>query len=259
MMSLLAEERKKRIIEIVNNEGQVKVNGLAKIFNVSTETIRRHLEELESEQKIKKVHGGAVRVEEDSNELSMFKRRILHIDQKIIIGLKAASFVEDGEVIFIDEGSTTLQMASSIKRKKDVTVITNSFPFAAKLMEYEEDEHPFKGEMIFLGGHVKGDHFRTSGSLAERMANELFVDKAFISIDGLDQHAGITSYDLDKCMLSNIFMANAKQTYILSDSSKIGNIANYKIQDLSEVDYIITNVPNVKDFGIDDSKWIQAD
>ncbi|MDT2048573.1 DeoR/GlpR family DNA-binding transcription regulator [Bacillus sp. 1780r2a1] len=256
-MSLLAEERKKRIIELINNEGQVKVNELAKRFHVSAETIRRHLEELENENKIKKVHGGAVRIEEGLSELSMFKRRILHIDKKMIIGLKAASLVEDGDVIFIDEGSTTLQMANSIKVKSNVTVITNSFPFAVQLMEQEGDKSGFKGKVIFLGGYVKGNHFRTAGSLAEKMAKEFFVDKAFISVDGIDEHAGVTSYDLDKCLLSSIFINNSKQSYVLSDSSKIGRIATYKIQDLEEVDYIITDMTN-EGLGIEKSKWIKA-
>lgn len=256
-MSLLAEERKKRIFEIVDHLGQVKVNDLAKDFNVSTETIRRHLEELENENKVKKVHGGAVKVESPPNELSMFEREILNIDKKIIIGQKAASIVKDEEVIFVDEGSTTLQMASILKDKKDITVITNSFPLAVKLMGYEEQKL-FKGEIIFLGGHVRGNHFRTSGSLAETMAKEFFVDKAFIAIDGIEESAGITSYDLDKCMLSRIFIANSKQSYILSDSTKIGVRANYKIERLSEIDFIITDVPKPDHMGINEAKWIQG-
>ncbi|MDQ0271372.1 DeoR/GlpR family DNA-binding transcription regulator [Cytobacillus purgationiresistens] len=256
-MSVLAEERKKRIVELVDHQGQVKVNELAKDFNVSTETIRRHLEELEGEKKIKKVYGGAVRIDTMPNELSMFEREILNIDKKRIIGKKAALIIEKGDVIFIDEGSTTLQMASSLKNIEGLTVITNSFPLVVKLMGYEEQKG-FMGEIIFLGGNVRSNHFRTSGSLAERMAKEFFVDKAFVAIDGIDPDAGITSYDLDKCMLSKIFISNSKQSYILSDSTKIGVRANYKIETLSEIDFIISDVRKPEVMPIADYKWIQG-
>ncbi|MCM3321253.1 DeoR/GlpR family DNA-binding transcription regulator [Cytobacillus kochii] len=256
-MSLLAEERKKKIMSLIQEFGQVKVNQLAKEFHVSTETIRRYLEELSNEYKIKKVHGGAVKVEPVNNELSMFEREILHIEEKKLIGKKAATLVEDGDVLFIDEGSTTMQMADGLLMKEGITVITNSFPIAIKLMEREE-LRSFTGELIFLGGHVRNDHFRTTGSLAEKMAKEFYVDKAFIAIDGVANQAGFTSYDLDKCLLSQVFISQSKKSYVLSDDSKVDKVANYKIASLEEVNYFITNIDYSHTVALTKEQWIQS-
>ncbi|KAB7709198.1 DUF977 family protein [Bacillus aerolatus] len=256
-MSLLAEERKKRIIGLIENQGQVKVNDLAKKFDVSTETVRRYLEELENEKKLKKVYGGAVKMESETTEPSMFEREILRIEEKKRIGRKAASFIKEGEVIFIDEGSTTLQMVLSLKDLSDVTVITNSFPLAAILMDYE-NKQLFKGEIIFLGGHIRSKHFRASGSLAERMAKEFYVNKAFIAIDGIHPESGITSFDLEKCLLSKIYINNANETFVLADHSKLGVKANYKIESLKRITCLVSDVPMPKDWEVRDVSWIDC-
>lgn len=256
-MSLLSEERKVKIIELVEDEGKVKVNRLAKDFNVSTETIRRDLEELETKKKLKKVYGGAVKVKYQLNELSMFEREILNIEEKKRIGMRAASFINDGEIIFIDEGSTTLQMIPSLKNVSDVTIITNSFPLTIKLMEYDSKQQ-FKGNIIFLGGHINSKHFRSSGSLTEKMAKEFYVDKAFIAIDGIHPDSGITSFDLDKSLLSKIFISNARETFALVDHSKLGVKANYQIELLKHIDYIVSDVPIPENISIPKAKWIQS-
>lgn len=256
-MSLLAEERKKRIVDLIEDHGQVKVNDLAKEFNVSMETVRRYLEELEYEKKLKKVYGGAVKVESSIIEPSMFEREIVRIEEKKRISMKAASLIKEGEVIFIDEGSTTLQMVSSLKDLSDVTVITNSFPVTTMLMDYA-NKQLFKGEIIFLGGYVRSKHFRSSGSLAENMAKEFYVDKAFIAIDGVHPVSGITSFDLEKCLLSKIFINNANETIVLVDHSKIDVKANYKIESLKLIDYILSDTPMPQNWGVLDVKWVEC-
>lgn len=256
-MSLLAEERKKRIIELIEQQGKVRVNDLANDFDVSTETVRRYLEELENEKKLKKVYGGAVKVEPETAEPSMFEREILRIDEKKQIAIKAASFIEEGDVIFVDEGSTTLQMVPTFMDISDVTIITNSFPFAARLMA-QGNKQLFKGELIFLGGNVRSKHFRASGSLAEKMAKEFYANKAFISVDGIHLESGITSYDLEKCMLSKIFIKNADKTFVLVDHSKLGVKANYKIESLKRIDCILSDASMQEGWNELEEKWIEC-
>jgi DeoR family transcriptional regulator, fructose operon transcriptional repressor len=256
-MSLLAEERKQRIIEMIEQQGKVKVNDLASDFDVSTETIRRYLEELDNEKRLKKVYGGAVKVKSETAEPSMFEREILRIDEKRQIAQKAASFIEEGDVIFVDEGSTTLQMVPSLMEVSDVIIITNSFPFAAKLMAHE-NKRLFKGEIIFLGGYVRSKHFRASGSLTDKMAKEFYVNKAFISIDGIHPESGITSYDLEKCMLSKTLIKNADKTFVLVDHSKLGVKANYKIEALKRIDFILSDVSIPEGWGELEEKWIEC-
>jgi len=256
-MSLLAEQRKKRIMEFIEDQGQVKVNDLAKDFDVSTETIRRYLEELESDKKLKKVYGGAVKIESEIIEPSMLEREVLRIDEKKRIANKSISFLEEGDVIFIDEGSTTLQMIPSIIEVSNITIITSFFPIVAKLMAYQ-NKQLFDGDIIFLGGNVRSKHFRASGSLAENAAKEFYVDKAFLSIDGIHKDSGITSFDLEKCLLSKIFIENSNETFILADHSKINRKANYKISSFQSFDYILSDASIPEDWSILNAKWIKC-
>ncbi|WP_042352665.1 DeoR/GlpR family DNA-binding transcription regulator [Bacillus massiliigorillae] len=256
-MSVLAEERKRIIIEMIARKGKVKVNDLAQNFEVSTETIRRYLEDLESENKLKKVYGGAIKVKVDE-EPPMFERNILRIEEKKRIGTKAVSFIQKDDIIFIDEGSTTIQMAHSLTHLSNVTVITNSFPFVALLMKYENNSL-FTGDIIFLGGHVNSNHFRASGSLAEQMAKDFYVNKAFISIDGIHPDLGITSFDLEKCMLSKMFMQNCDKAYILTDYSKLHIKATCKIGTLTDQNtFIISDVPQPVEWNNCNLNWISC-
>ncbi|WP_353626187.1 DeoR/GlpR family DNA-binding transcription regulator [Bacillus sp. JCM 19041] len=150
-MALLSDERKSEILSRIEEDGKVRVRQLATDFHVSTETIRRDLDELEAEKRLKKVYGGALKLEPQMVEPPMLERTILNINEKKRIGGKAASLVENGDVIFIDEGSTTLQMVPPLIKKKDITVITNFFPLMKLMMEYEQKQL-FDGKLIFLGG-----------------------------------------------------------------------------------------------------------
>ncbi|MGM0923838.1 MAG: DeoR/GlpR family DNA-binding transcription regulator [Bacillota bacterium] len=255
-MSLLAEERKRVIAELIEKQGKVKVNDLAKDFDVSTETIRRYLEELESEKKLKKVYGGAVKVSDEKEEPALFEREIIRIEEKQCIAQKAVSSINKNDVIFIDEGSTTLQMVRPLCDCPNVTVITNSFPVASLLISYA-NKNLFDGEVIFIGGSVRSKHYRSSGALAEQMAKEFYVNKAFISIDGISAEEGITCYDLEKAVLSKILIQNAKEVYVLADHSKIGSRANYKMVPIDKVDKIISNADKPADWDIL-CDWIQC-
>jgi DeoR family transcriptional regulator, fructose operon transcriptional repressor len=241
-MSLLAEERKKIILELLEESEQVKVADLALQFNVSTETIRRYLEDLEAENKLKKVYGGAVKASVEEKEPTLFEREILRIEEKKRIANRALDFINDGDVIVIDEGTTTFQMVNGLCDKKGLTVITNSFPTASMLISYANKEL-FDGELIFIGGKVHFSHFRSSSSLSEKMAKEFFPDKVFLSADGLEPNKGVMSYDLEKTLLSQIYLENGTKSYLLLDHSKIGVKASYRIANFQDVDYILSDVP----------------
>lgn len=226
---------------------------LAQLFEVSTETIRRYLEDLESENKLKKVYGGAIKVYHDE-EPTMFERNILRIDEKRQIAQKAASIIQENDIIFIDEGSTTLQMAAALNNLSDVTVITNSFPLVTLLMKYESKDL-FTGDIIFLGGHVNNNHFRTSGSLTEQMAKDFYVNKAFISIDGIHR---ITCFDLEKSTLAKMFLQNCSEAYILADHSKLNIKATCKIGPLTSNNLsIISDVPLPTNWHTLSLNWIK--
>lgn len=261
-MSVVSEERKRIILENLEAEGKVKVADLAKKFSVSTETIRRYLEDLDKNQKLKKVYGGAVKNAPPSLiEPSMVERKILNIEKKKRIAYKAATFIQNGDVILVDEGSTTLQLVPYLMHIKELTIITNSFPFANQLISATNNKM-FTGEIVFIGGTISPQHFRTAGPMSQQILTHLSFDRAFISVDALLPDFGISSYNLEKAKLSEMMINQAEKTYVLADHSKIGLKGTYKITELNKIDYILSNQPLSKAWEghllENDVKWIHC-
>jgi DeoR/GlpR family transcriptional regulator of sugar metabolism len=246
-MSLIGEERKDYILNQLNLEGKVKTNDLVENLNVSSETIRRYLEELEEENKLKRVYGGAVKINLSRDEPSHLKREVLHADEKRKIGRAAATLVEDNDVIFIDDGTTTLHMIDYLLNKKNITVLTISIPALYLLIDYKNKEL-YSGDIYLLGGKVNSMHSRVTGTLAEKMVENFYADKAFLSVDGLMVEKGITGFDEEKGQLTRQFIKNAKQNIVLSDQSKIGLVQFYKIADLKEIDIIVSDAAAPKEW-----------
>ncbi|MFE5321377.1 DeoR/GlpR family DNA-binding transcription regulator [Paenibacillus sp. NPDC056579] len=261
-MSLVGEERKDYILNLLNLEGKVKTGDLVERLKVSSETIRRYLEELEEENKLKRVYGGAIKYNLDREEASHFKREVTRAEEKRRIGRAAATLVEDNDVVFIDDGTTTLQMIPYLQNKKNLTVMTISIAALSALIEYKNKEL-FSGEIYFIGGKVDTVHFRTTGSIAEKMAASFYADKTFITIDGIMMGKGITGFDAERGQLAQKLMEQSKQTIVLTDHSKFGNVQFYKLADLREIDIIISDVKAPKEWesylADKDVVWIHAE
>ncbi|WP_127494467.1 DeoR/GlpR family DNA-binding transcription regulator [Paenibacillus glycanilyticus] len=260
-MSLIGEERKREILDILNDAGKVQTNDLVKRFGVSSETIRRYLEELESENRLKRVYGGAVKMTLVYEELSHLKREVLRVEEKQRVGRAAAALVEDYDVIVIDDGSTTLQMIPYLLYKKNLTIITNSVSGLNMILDYQNKEM-FSGDVFFIGGKIDPRHYRISGSLAEKFMENFFVNKAFISIDGISPEQGITSFDSSRALLVQTMMQKSEQSIILADSSKFGANRLYKIADLAQLDTVVCEEPLPAEWSehIDKKlKWIVAE
>jgi DeoR family fructose operon transcriptional repressor len=246
-MSLVGEERKDIIINMLNYAGKVRTNELVEKLQVSSETIRRYLEELENEKMLKRVYGGAIKINYDREEPSHLTREVSRADEKKKIGRTAASLVQDNDVLVIDDGTTTMHMLPFLINRKNLKLITISVPALNLLMEYQNKDL-FNGEIYFVGGKVQSKHFRSVGTLAEKMMQSFFVDKSFISIDGILAHQGISSYDAEKAMLAKRFIENSKENIVLTDHSKIGISTFYKVADLREVDIVVSDMAAPKDW-----------
>lgn len=259
-MSLIGEERKAIILNLLNLEGKVKTNDLVERLQVSSETVRRYLEELEEERKLRKVYGGAVKIKHDREEPSHFNREVRWAEEKKQIGIAAAKLVQEGDVIVIDDGTTPLQMVPYIAEIRKLTVITPSIPVLTMLVQLQ-NQGVFDGEVYFIGGKVSAKHFRIAGSIAEKMMSQFHADKSFVSIDGIT-HKSLTSFDADKSQLAKLFADHADETIVLTDHSKIGANTFYKICDLKEVDTIVCDVSAPEEWKEElekkDINWIVA-
>ncbi|WP_042345505.1 DeoR/GlpR family DNA-binding transcription regulator [Bacillus massiliigorillae] len=241
-MSVAGEERKKRILEILDVEGKVKVNDLASKLGVSTETIRRYLEELDKEEKLKKVYGGAVKVSYFKSEPSAVEREIIRIDEKEKIGKEAVSIINDHDVIAIDDGSTTMQLAKHLVNKTNITVLTNSVTALSALIE-NHYQQLFTGKIIFIGGEINSTHYRTTGSISLKMIEDYYVDKYFITVDGISLERGVTCYDSSKGIFTKKMIQQAYNSIILIDHTKIDQEKYFRIGELEDIDTIICDQP----------------
>lgn len=234
-MSLSFEKRKKKILEYLNIEGRVEVPALAEQFQVSTETIRRDLERLDSEGRLRKVYGGAVKLSADSLEPPFDAKQLIHAKEKAAIGKYAASLINDGDTIMIGNGTTTIEVIRHLANRPDVTVVTHSAPAMLLALDI------FPGKVIFIGGELNKRQKSTEGPLAEQLLNQLRVNKAFISAGGVSLVDGVTDYELSEANISRKMMTRAAETFLLVDSSKFGKTTFANICSLDDVFTIITD------------------
>ncbi|NSL51053.1 DeoR/GlpR family DNA-binding transcription regulator [Calidifontibacillus erzurumensis] len=234
-MSVSYEERKKVIIDILNRQDRVRIPELINILGVSGETIRRDLDKMEKENLLKKVHGGAVR-EKRSFELPYDQKTLVNAEEKHAICKAAAELVEDGDIIMIGHGTTTAHMVHYLKDKKDVMIITPSIPILTMCLDGY-----FDGRVIFVGGELGREQKLTAGPIAERIIEELKVNKAFIAAGGISAKSGITDYDIYGANLSRKMMERADDVIVLADHSKFGKVTFAHIASLSEISILVTD------------------
>lgn len=243
-MEWFPEERKQYILDQLKSNGKVQVTTLSEHFAVTTETIRRDLDVLEKEGVVKRVYGGAVLTRYPHGEPSLPNRKSIMEKEKKRIGKKAADLIQDGTTIVIDVGTTVLELASAIKNKENITILTNSLPVATILVE-SLNRKDFSGDVILLGGQINPAQYSLTGSLTEMVLGNFIVDQAFISVGGVSLKNGITDYDMNEAMMSKAMIEAAKEIIVLSDHSKLGVDAFCKICPIEGVNAIVctTDMP----------------
>lgn len=262
VLSLAGEERKRKILEELEISGKVKVSNLAEKLNVSTETIRKYLDELAQEEKLKKVYGGAINLSFFQEEPSTSEREVINSEAKKRIGELAASLIHDNDVIAIDDGSTPLQLAKSLQKKRNLTIFTPSITALSVLIDLLQ-KNIFTGRIIILGGEINTTHHRVTGGFTLQMLDNLFVDKYFISADGLTLGEGVTSYDSSKGIVTKKLIEHSDKSILLVDQSKIGKRTHYKIADFKDINMVISNGDYPKDWENllieNEVEWLVAD
>jgi DeoR family transcriptional regulator of aga operon len=234
------EQRSQQILQELLRAGRVAVEDLARQFDVSPSTIRRELRALESKGLLRRTHGGAITIApmlyEPFRHLSSFQEQEeQHASEKRRIGLAAAGLIADGETISIGAGTTTTQVARSLVHRKGITVITNSVNVAMELSN--------RGDLkVFVtGGYLSGDWFALVGPTAMSSAAEIFVDKAFIGVDGIHAELGLTTNYPDQATIHRAMMRQARQRIIVADHGKIGVVGRALIMLANEINMLVTD------------------
>ncbi len=231
---LLAINRQKEIVKLVLQTQSVRVANLSKMFGVTEETIRRDLEKLESEGQLKRIHGGAVPLDDGSMELPLLERTVQNIDAKIAIGQKAATLVNDGDIIALDSSTTCLELAKRIENKH-IHVLTNGIQVVMELGQRPDVT------VLCTGGYFNEDHHAFFGHVAERSMEGHHIDKLFLSCKGFHVNWGMSESHEQQAILKKKMLSVADEVNLLLDSSKINVKALINTASLKQIDRIITD------------------
>lgn len=234
---LLAEERRRKILMLLETEGRVTVNDLVRRFDVSTVTMRADLDILAENGALVRSHGGAVRRLDPVQDRSVAFKETMHHAEKVRIGQAAAGLLKPNQTIILDSGTTTLQVARHIKQQKlkGLTVVTNALNIANELVDAPNVS------LIMLGGLLRQVSNSFVGPQAERMLAALHADHLFLAVDGLDLEVGPTTPDILEAELNSLMIAVSTEVTIVADASKIGRRSLSTIGSLSAIHRLITD------------------
>lgn len=224
-------ERRRQMLQALEKTEIVTVEDFKKILKGTSEsTIRRDLRSLASEGEIVLLHGGAARKMSGSYETSFRSRNILNIKEKNAIAKFAAGLVSDGEVIYLDAGSTVLSMAKYLKNK-EITIVTTNASIVQEL-------DGARAKCIMTGGELLLSTSSLVGPMTDTALQGMYFDKAFIGVSGFSLEAGINTVDPRESKKKQIVQRNSRECYVLADSSKSGKSSLCKAMDLRDVTII---------------------
>lgn len=230
--------RLKRLVlleEYIYKNKTVSLAKLCEEFKMSKNTIRRDIDTLVDKGVIKKVYGG-VTVNSQSNELLPFEdRTIKNNSAKTEIAKKAAEFIEDGDSIFIDSGTTTLSMIDYIDDKKNITLFTNSINVILKAISHENID------IICLSGKFSRTTFSFTGLTSSDILSSYNINKCFMACTGISLEHGATHTSPNEFKIKKTAVCKSHKKFLLADSSKFGVVSLMTFCDVKNLDYIITN------------------
>ncbi|GAB3947281.1 DeoR/GlpR family DNA-binding transcription regulator [Spirosoma harenae] len=234
-VSMLPNQRRDKILELLKEDGSAKVIDLARIFKVTEVTIRQDLDKLEKDGLVTKEHGGAYlkNVEDQVRTFSLGNQE--NIDKKELIAAKCLEFIESGDSIILDSGSTTTEIAKKLRGYKNLTVITNALNIAMMLGAEPGIE------LIVTGGEFKPPTLSLTGQKAADFFKGINVQKLFLATAGISLKSGLTYPSLSDLVVKKAMIDAADTTYLVADSTKMGRSAFASLGALSLIDYIITD------------------
>lgn len=232
---MLPTHRRDKILEFLQEDGSAKVLDLAKLFKVTEVTIRQDLEKLEADGLIIREHGGAYlkNIKDQVQTFSLSHQD--NLDKKELIAAKCLDFIEPGDAIILDSGSTTTELAKKLKGMKNLTVITNALNIALLLGA----EPGF--EVIVTGGEFKPPTLSLTGQKAADFFKGLNVQKLFLATAGISLKSGLTYPSISDLVVKRAMIEAAETRYLVADSTKVGKTALASLGALSLIDYIITD------------------
>ena len=235
-MSLLAEERRFRIREILSRERTVSASDLIRDLGVTAATVRRDLAVLEKEGVLVRSHGGAVSRTSSTNFQPSYEALgRSNRAEKQAIAREAERLILDGETIFLEGSTTVYELARRLLHRNRLTVITNSPPIVD---EFQRSQHV---SVISTGGELQKDVFYLSGVWAQRALSEIRVDKAVLGVSAIDPQYGISTASQAEAQIKKMILKSARVSIALADHSKFGNHGFAYVGPTTDIDILVTD------------------
>lgn len=229
-------ERRKKILNMLDKNGQVFVHELSEAFNVSEVTIRNDLELFESKRLLIRSRGGAMKFDNSVGmDFQLSDKDKIHYAEKIRIGKKAAALVNSGETIILDSGTTTMEIAKNLNPEDSINVITNAFNIANQLINSQNIN------IIVPGGTLRKNSHSLVGPLAEKSIRNFYVDKVFLGVDGFDTSQGAFTPNIEEASLNQIMIEISKEVILVADSSKFKRRSLAFICPVTKIDVVVTD------------------
>ena len=234
---MLADERRRAILQLVKKQGSAAVEDLVKHFNVSAVTLRADLGQLAREGALVRSYGGAMVHEEHSGEYPLTVKNTRNQAEKTRIAAAAVRLIKSHQTVILDSGSTSAALAKAIKQANfdSLTVITHALNIAQEFLTSS------KISVIMIGGimrHVSGSFV---GPQAEQLLRPLHADHFFLGIDGLDNELNLSTPDLLEAQLNTTMMQVSNETTVIADASKLGRRSLSVIGNLTATRRLITD------------------
>ena len=233
-MGIAAESRSEEILKQLEMVGRVYVRELAEAFDVTEITIRRDLTALAYKGLLKKTYGGAVLAGPDLSTSVRYRRK-RKVSAKKIVGKLASELIKDGDVIYLEAGSTCYEIIPYLAEKNELTIILNSLYLMRRLGQLTGHK------IIIVGGQYRLDRMDLVGPGAELAIAQLGGFKAFTGADDITIDSGISGADPVTVGFARLVLKHASKVVFVGDYTKFDNPALYKIADIDQLDYIITD------------------
>lgn len=230
------DQRRQRILELLQSEGKVRVADLSKLFGISEVTIRGDLDALEQQGALQRVHGGAISTYKNYYNMTFNDRSEANGEEKRRIAVEAASMISDGDTVIIGSGTTPLYVMQELKNHKNLIVITNSLPVA-----HEARFHRNLNVFVMLGGNINLEYQFSTGDDAIIQLNRYKADKLILSSDGVSSEFGVTTYHHLEAELYRRMIAIVDKRILVADYTKIGRANFARIEAIDKIDCLISN------------------
>lgn len=231
------EERKHYILSFLDQNGSVTVSELSKYFGISEVSVRKLLISLEKSLLLQRTWGGAIKPIGAMKELSYQARETKHLAEKIAIAKVAYDFIEDGDAIYLDSGTTTYELVKLIREgpKRNILIATNAIDHAVMLIGQSDLS------IILVGGEIRHNNRSCSGYLTKDTISQMVFDKGFIGIEHVSIDHGLTTPNMRDAELKRTIINSSKQCFVLADHSKFWNDSLIQVAPSEKIYRIITD------------------